>query len=595
MLVRINQRLKFSLRCFFLVLLCVVLFFQSVEIFRYSQRLRKAFVEVGFDYQKIVNRTWRSRVIYHAKLFLPDGTDVQITEPLNLTRIALRYKIFPHRVVDQAPFVIDLTGSPPPSKEWKKKDLGDGGTLFAAPGYDFVNKSPPRLPSGLPGVLVPVFLAVFLCCVGTMVLKRLGYGGFNQRPLWFLSTGYLTGFVIVTAGVWVYLLLGGTLSPGAVMIPLVVCSGLVFLLPQKKCFPVYNVDGSGQKDNPAIRAGLLFPIAAIFVVTVYFPVLDWDGMSHWIMKSKVMYFSKGLDFSYTHHNIYPLLWPLNVAIQFVLSGGMSDGPAKWTAGILFLAFFLQIVEVLRTVGIKSAWALPTTVLFIMVAFRDPLGGYYLEGFIHANAENIFLVFLAAAAGAVVLWQKERNFRSLVLLGVLSTGLGLAKFEGWVAVLCMAIALLAVKYREHNKRWALVFIPGIFLPLLWAAWIKHHGFVDQHIHFQEIPTLGKALFLLRFCLKYSLYHNMTLVVLVSLGYLALFGRRGRLSEAETFLLVFSVFLMGFSVFAYVGLPVEAIKIGVPEAFPRLFLHAMPPYFLFWCSRCLASAEQPSGAS
>jgi len=373
---------------------------------------------------------------------------------------------------------------------------------------------------------------------------------------------------------------------------LLILSGIVIIIPRKNQKAVYISRGDSRL-SLLIRMIWLIPVAIIFLFTIYYPVGDWDGMSHWIMKSKVMYYYQGLNFEYTHHNVYPILWPLNVAVQFVLAGGMFDVPAKWTSGALFLVFFAQLVEGLRILNITLRKALPVAVLLILVAFQDIFKVYYMKNFINANAENIFLAFLTATVVMLLLWFRDGKLRSLVLAGVMSVGLGLAKFEGWVAVICILISLFMVRNKIREKWPLLIFLLGILLPLLWAVWIQTHGFLHNFSHYTDAPTLRKLIFLLKTEFLVSVRHNMTILFYASIVYMLLFGKKGPLIDSEKFLIVLSGLLIGFDCFVNISLTPEQISRGIPEAFPRLFLHAMPSYFLFWSSRCLIDSRGQNG--
>jgi len=211
-----NRKISRFLYILFLAGLLSVLFYQFLGLFSDFLKTSQYVTKVGFNRQRVID-LHVSSVGREAQKYLPDDAPVQLTEGLNINRIGIRYRVFPHKVVDQAPFVIDGHANISNSF-FEKRNLGGGFYLYAAPGYHFVNKRLTTEPPYSVQIFRSMFFTVFLCIFGMLVLRKTGFVGISWCSLWFLSFGYLLGFFIVTVSVWIYLLIGGALSISSVFL-----------------------------------------------------------------------------------------------------------------------------------------------------------------------------------------------------------------------------------------------------------------------------------------------------------------------------------------------------------------------------------------
>jgi hypothetical protein len=316
------------------------------------------------------------------------------------------------------------------------------------------------------------------------------------------------------------------------------------------------------------------------------------------MKSKVLFEQEVLDFSYTHHNVYPILWPLNIAIQFAFWGDMIDPVAQWTSAIFFVVFIIQMIRGLQMIGIPGTVIHGMLVWLIISAYHNPLQkspDTYLE---YANAENIFLALVAGLLVSVMVALRsvqQREYRNLTVL--LAVGLCLVKFEGGAAVICMIFALWlgvpALQNQIFYQRMVGLLWATLILPLGWMWWIKTHGYGSSIIHFQTGLSLEKACLLFTLLAKQFFANHLILMSLGAFCYLKIARPTRQMHPYERFLWYWGGALVIFACLANAGLSAVDLKRGLPEAFPRLFLHALPPLMMWWASRMFFHAKVSEG--
>ena len=200
--------------------------------------------------------------------------------------------------------------------------------------------------------------------------------------------------------------------------------------------------------------------ALICVPTLYAPAISWDALSHWMFKAKALLHHRTLAFSMdTHHNEYPLLWPLHTAMQYVLAGGAFDELAKWTVALLLAAMLGQLHGALRFLEVPVNWAWAALLAFPVFFFEDSLQWAY--------AETLFLALLAAMLAALAA-ARAGDARWIALAVFFGFGLAGTKFEGGPACVIVAVAAVLAHPRFPLcwRPWALG--AALALPLLLTA-------------------------------------------------------------------------------------------------------------------------------
>ncbi len=566
----------------------------------------KMFADAGLDYDTLRRQSEVSLAALRTRELLPPRADVSLPpSQRTLSKVLITYLLFPHRIVESSHYLLDwnqrVTVYPP---GWERIPLTSNIFLYVH-GKEVKPLSPspyPKLPLAvlLPGV---VCFFAYNVLLGSFVLQALHIARCRYDDAWYYMTSYLLGYVVSTTMIWLLLLAGMKLTAGSVLF----CWGTLCVLAgwipcwqrtsrEKQILQSQDNVATQGKILTAVTGWILFLVlSAIFVVAVSSGVSDWDGMSHWILKSKVFYYYQGLRFDATHLNSYPLLWPLNIACQFVLMGGMFDELAKWTAGFFFLAFVVQLEKSLQYLGLKTHWRRLILVFYVVSAFHDILKPWWYVHFVFANAENMFLALWAAVLTLVIRWVKDKKQTNALWLALIfMAGLNLTKVEGMVATGILGVVMSVLFRREIFCRkgrlslWLCLAFLSLAVPVGWWQWLKWQGYSPSFSHMQEGLSLVKLFLLFKINLKHSFVNNMPILTLLLGIYVLVFRRASRWSESDILLGLISAGMIFFTWGAHIGYSSDEMKVIPPEVFIRLFLHATPPLVLFFSSR-LSSAH------
>lgn len=557
----------------------------------------KIFARRGFDYDRLRREQAFAGAALKAREILPPGSDVSIPfKSRGFSYVIWRYFLFPHRIVENSDFHLDGRNRNPGGAEaWIQVPLTDKVSLYARPHVTGalvpVSSASPPLPIVLIGAL---FCLGYNILIGVIMLRAMGVAWQEWGRLWYYATAYLLGLLFSTAVLWIFMLLGANLSRGVVLGTWAALGFLLLGLSRRPGFPVPEGPGApiGQNRREGCAApvlgGLVVAAAAgVFFITVSTGVFDWDGMSHWILKSKTMYYYQQWNFQDTHLNSYPLLWPLHIAAQFALLGGMPDELAKWTSAFCFLSFVIQVSKSLQILGLKPASRYFVLLFYIVSAFHDFTKPWWYVHFTFANAENLFLAFWGGVLTVMLAWMNDKTRKSYLWLAlILMTGLNLSKLEGMAATgvlgVTMAVLFRRTLMSERAGAWLWAVFLSIGLPLGWMRWVSgQEGATLTHL--KEGVSAVKALQLFLINIKNFCSNNMPVYALILGLYIFVFRKRFRWLEPEVFLGLVSAGMVIFVWVAHLGTPLESLSDISPEVFPRLFLHATPPLLLLFASR------------
>lgn len=528
---------------------------------------------------------------HQAKSIIPENAKVDLSpRDWVFARCQARYFLYPFELNKDWDFFIDYDQSikDPPSN-WKSVKLFRNIIIYAKPGFEFLKDSKDEsirsYPTG-PIVFTFIWVSLFYVLIGIAVLSLIKIPYDPEQRHWFLSTSYLAGFVCLTSFTLGYLILGGAFEKIHVFI---MWTGILLvaiffsrsdLLKNLKlifCARKTNIEeGSNliEKLLIVLAAGSLF---MIILTTVLSPVLSWDAMSHWIMKSKVIFTHKALSFSYTTHNDYPLLWPLSVANHFLFAGGMYDELAKWSSALLFLCCISQIVGCLRFMKLSKRLIWMLLNIFLL--------GFYSTNMTIAYAENAFYVFTTGTVFAILAsFQNKERFNYLFLTVIMAIGLSSVKQEGIVAVAIIAfvVASLGHPMFSNKKNWffAASIMSVCLFPIVWTFRQYNEGYFRSSIHFSEIITLDKVQHIV-VLMSQSLmlaFEFKGIAILVLFAIFCIVRINKNKDETEIFLFRVSLLLILFSFAAFTCWTTASIA-GQMPTLARIFLHSVPVIILY----------------
>ena len=596
---------KYIFKIIFIGYLVSMTLYGGAHILRKAYAYCRGFQAAHFNYENVRRKDMIDAALVgiEARKILPRDAIVQIlpqeinTPAKHFYKLVARYNLFPIKVGDAATHILDLTGKMEAlSKE--TRNLPGGARIYAKAPDGFVER---RSDAWVPplGAMAIFALAysIWLIFIGSLSLSLMNFNIKSSGRPWFLATSYLLGCFVFTALVWLYLLMGGMLERMALYwLGAFLSLGLLGankLLSRKDWQQVFCFETSKLvflKKKKVLAFGLILGLlwAAIFLLTVTTPVRDWDAMSHWIMKAKVIFHNRQLIFDYTHFNYYPILWPLHVAIQFALLGGMFDEMAQWSSAVFFLVFIIQFLKALDIMGLTRRIRYLLAIVFICFAYENPFKHYLASNFIIANAENMILSYLYATLCALLLWIKDRRRTVYLMLSVfLMSGLNLSKFEGGFSTLFLLMSLCPFLFRSQisikQKIWLGLCLLTVLLPLGWIYWMKACGYYSSFYHFGSLWTLQKIFLLVKLNFHYFFINNMFLLFLLGTGYLILYPQGKEWNNMEKFLLPVIFLFILFLGFCSIGWPIHKIVHDFPDAFSRMLMRVAPMVFILLSSR------------
>ena len=289
----------------------------------------------------------------------------------------------------------------------------------------------PDLPGGRRELLLWTVLRV----------RRLGRGR-SSRGL-----AYLFGLAVVSVLLVVELVLGVPFGAATVVVTAfgVAAGGLV----AGAC--ASRVPAGSACACTARWAGLIALGAALMIVFLeavfragrLAGLFEWDAMSFWVPKAKVIYSLGGLDerfFLEIPGQSYPPLVPGLQASAFSFMGSAD----VVTVHVLFwfpLAGFVAAVAGLLAPRVPALLLWPGLLLVVLtpevVASLSP------------QADLLLDYFIALAALLMALWLLERWAWQLVLAATFLSAAMLTKREGYLLVACVVAAAVAASWRDRG--------------------------------------------------------------------------------------------------------------------------------------------------
>jgi hypothetical protein len=590
----------------FLVIVSLLVLRESAFIIKKGYVSLRILADHQFNYLSLKKAMKGSAIGLAAKTLLPPNSTVTLSPGAwDVNKIAIRYELFPIKVVEAGCFYLDYAQSLRQTPVgWQERLLPYGVHLYAKPGCHFLS-SPKSLPN-LPLLHLVIFVLLFslsLIMIGTLTLRTLGISRAVVSVTWFWATAYLIGQLLLTLLLWVFLLFGGTLTrlnilsvwTGVLMGLLLFRKGRSGNIPAK-----LESRQDSRKGNKWKMGFIIFAmtwIFSIFLTNVSVPVRDWDAMSHWIMKAKVLFHYEKLYFTETHNNHYPLLWPLNIAIQFKLLGGAFDEVAKWSSALNFLCLLAQLNGALCLLRVRKTF-LPVVTTFFLLAVHFDYSQSWLSGnFINANAENILLTYLLGTITSILLWLNHRSEKKgIILIGLMATGLCSAKFEGWLIFLLLILSLLILRKRFALTRreisLVLRLLCVVFIPWGWMAWSNINRWETGFGNFQVCPTFGN-LFLFTQMFVHRAWQDMLMFKIFLAGLaVVLFAQKKSRDSQKLFLFLFSGGFLILIPGVFVFWKPDWVHENFSDLSSRLFLQAMLPLTLLWASLLFRDDEKGS---
>jgi hypothetical protein len=553
------------------------------------------FRQTGSDYEGLRRANAQMKACLEADARMPEDVLYAYNQPYARSRIYLLYALCPNKnsSVHWGPdspkwqYYIDFAGEiRNPPEAWKSVQLTDKARLFARPGNEILQ--PDRTPPPPMAWRVFIFAALALCELlgGLALLSLLRVPADRGGILWYLGASYLAGFIMTTGLVWIGLMAGLKLSipftAAAAAAPVLVFGAAGYRQAPRTLRSLFSA-ASFKSAFPLSLPGALLMAAVIYYMTlylipaVYSPVMSWDALSHWMYKAKALFHLSDITFSEAAHiNEYPILWPLNIAAQYVAAGGVYDEMAMWTVALLLVVFFTQLAGIAAHARVNPLLTWTALPVFTF-CFTEPALRW-------AYAETAFLAFLAAALAMITaFFNDDRKPGWLAAALLFACGVAAAKFEGGPAaiILAIAIALSWPRFPRNWRAWAAgaVFCLPILITIGWYAWQTRQGYVGT-AHMEEGMSWAKLQLLYEKIMTPASYwkDGPGWLLFMGMGFAVVMRFQDRWQRHERFLALAGLGLLMFSVIAFSLWPERMLQNAVYTALPRLMLHAAPALFM-----------------
>ncbi len=586
-----------------LMLLC---FKQYTFIFNKTLQQTQKFIQCGSNYEQLNNRFALYRTIDEVKHLLPPQARLKLlSRSNNLELTAVKYWLYPITIENKAPFLLDLHNANRQNEGLRTIILKTRKRLYVQKGHSFTQTSSNSKNNSSTKILFFFFsLSLFFTTVGLLILYCFSLSFTKNDCLWLLATGYLLGFCVCAMLIWSLMLLGMPLLFSSVAITWAIfffcCLFFAFLqwnasraaYDKPKQESTLINDPAPTQSHYAFAVNLLFifislSLTALIITT---PLQSADSMG-WILRAKVFYFNQTLDLSYLGKmfNCYPILWPINIASQFALFQGAFDPIVKWTNGLLFLIFIIQLLKGLSILKISPKISQLALMVYLAIFFAE-------NPFNTGMPETLFMACLTCLLVLILLWINSTKSKQFLYLSVLfALTLSLVKLEGMFIAVFIILSLIIVKQGKNYKIVTPLFLMGLttLFPVLWIYWTKTQGYFVKSVHFQSGLSWEKFYLLMNADFSHFIHKGEWIILLFPLIYLKLFSYKRKWGTSEIFLMAMSCFLLAFKWGAPTFWPIHFItsKGIFPDGAWRLFLHASPALFFLFARRAFDLRQRP----
>ena len=321
-------------------------------------------------------------------------------------------------------------------------------------------------------------LSVVHLGLGAAVLYGLGLARAWRAQLSYAGLSLVVGWVLLGIASSFALVAGLALTVPELLVLAFVLAGCALLLSRRVAPAVV---GSGA---PAAAAWLNWvAVAGAALLFVYVEALfrrakveqphDWDVWAFWLPKAKSIVYFGGLDTGvggYTSfaNPDYPPLVPASEAGVFRFVGSADPRALPLQHWVLAVAFFGALAALLaRRVPQWIVW--PSLAMLAVLPTYTRFVGSSL-----AEEPLVLIVGVATVCGA--LWMLEGEARLGVLCGILLAGEALAKNEGLVFAVLVALVIGLARSAAWPRRLAstaLLAAAPILAVVPWRLWMQAH--------------------------------------------------------------------------------------------------------------------------
>lgn len=444
-------------------------------------------------------------------------------------------------------------------------------------------------------VIVPQFLGIQICFLflGVILLLITGIlkADYQISLLGFSVLSYLLGLLTYITALNILSMFFIPLSGSNLVIVFVVLFlGLGLILRKHHMLMFKSLYTSALRSvSKNSFLGAIPPTSLLFICLigivlqmVCHPPWAWDSISHWLPKANAIFYYEALFPSGSHHNNYPVFWPLTVAVNYILIGVKLDIISRWILVIFIFCMLVMAREcALRLMpGNKPIFSYTWFMLFFLIYFYD----FYHSA---SYAENMITLLILSALTYLLLYFNDLSPGRLMPLCLLLLGITLTKREGQYAVAIIIASFfiatsVSKKYEiKHLLIFGLVAIITILPQNIWVLWQHQVGSLTDANQLSIFEWRKWTALFETTVRDIKIINKRYLVFYLTLGvFVFLSNRRSFIKPVCLFYVLVAGGLMAFASLALLSWGADTIVKNSLAAIPRLFLHATPPLFLLW---------------
>lgn len=598
--------LKKKLLFFLTVILTVVFVLKAFNLLDQGLPYIRGLLQVQGDYDRWNRSKPLTVIALEAKKNIPTGACVESSFPKAgpiPTSVFFRYQLFELKIKDNWLYAFNSTQNACNGRFFIDLDQSFRGPFkreiaLAAGAKIFVLEEPSSrtlVPQGSASAIR--VLAVFLMFNGlTLITGIFIFFGFFPKNigmgLWgVLSTSFLLGFAGITMLFWMMSLLGISLSQPLIVSVLLafLVSGYFFMKLQGGQISIVHKVSKSSLTEMVLSIGIVAVLFFFVLYTISFPICIWDEVYIWLLKAKMFFVQRGLIFDYTEYtnNYYPVIWPLNLALQYILADGHYDQMAKWTSGLFFLCLAGQLNLIARSLRLSRRDSMLVVLIFLV--------GFNHWTFFTALPENIHIAFTAMVIAFFIAWLDKKNSTCKVIALIALLTVSGIKFEGFLTGIFIFVAyvLSAPDFNKMRKdlAGAMPFLTTILVYGGWLAWVSFNQIPFKIFHLHGAPSLANFAALFKMVASFMRADpGIFIIVLVAFTVPFVTGVQRPWSRGEKALLIFCSCLIVFDLTAGICWPHREFVTYYPEVLTRLFSRTTLFLLVLWMSRTFGKSER-----
>ena len=340
---------------------------------------------------------------------------------------------------------------------------------------------------------VRAWMAVLVIeCIGACVLTLLCRDLRRWTMAGRLGMSFGLGLAVLTLSMFIVSLAGLRPVWWFGVVELCALAGAAAWVRRRGCSDWWHVAPCETSPRRAGRArlleGIVNVVAVLFITTTILlasavalrePAVEWDIVSIWMVKAKVLLHEPVLTSTYFQdvgaaysHLDYPLLWPAAMAWVWAFTGASDPVTIKVLGPAVLCALGASLYGFLR-----RCTDVRGSLLFTALLVGVPM---VLSHAVRLRPEVILSLYVLGSFACAYLWLRERHGDDLRLAGFFAAGMMFTKNEGaGLFVILIVLVGVAVVVRRRPRERIEALVHGLIVPVaLTVAWFAFRASIPK---------------------------------------------------------------------------------------------------------------------